>query len=529
MKLNLPVTDHEVMLEQGKPLVSKTDLKGIITYANQAFVEISGYSADELVGRNHNIVRHPDMPPAAFADLWATIGQGRPWRGLVKNRSKNGDYYWVEAYVTPIVQEGKTIGYMSVRNIPSREEVYEAESLYREMRSGRVGLPRRVPSVANIPFMLRLWFFFGTLTAMFAFLASAQHGVGLAVAMSGGLMALASGFWMTFYLKRFIARLNYFADRVEEGDLAFSIRTEDSDEPGQLLNRMESLRINLRAIIADSMLVVHGVKAGVERLETSASNILSDLEEQNDRIVGAASALEQINSSIQSAGEHTRESERIAGQAESTVRSSNEQIGKSMESMAGIVKAVEASRETIVKLGAEVQQIERITTAIRDIADQTNLLSLNAAIEAARAGPQGSGFAVVADEVRQLSDRTATSTVSISQTVDGILKITRTATRAMEHAMHEVESGNSKIREGSEYLDVILQASSRSAVMAKEIALMLRQLGEAAELIASNIHEISGLSDSNARHAQRTRDTASQALMTVNSLHGLLGHFERSL
>ena len=101
MKINMPVTNVEHELEDGQPLVSKTDLKGITTYANRAFIEISGYSEEELVGKSHNIVRHPDMPPAAFADLWDTVKSGKAWSGIVKNRCKNGDFYMGERHRDP--------------------------------------------------------------------------------------------------------------------------------------------------------------------------------------------------------------------------------------------------------------------------------------------------------------------------------------------------------------------------------------------------------------------------------------------
>jgi len=131
------VSQKERPFPAGVVLVSKTDTKGIITYANDAFVEISGYSREELLGKSHNIVRHPDMPPQAFKWLWDTIKLDRPWRGQVKNRCKNGDHYWVRATVAPIVENGTIIGYVSVRRPPSREQVAEAEALYRELnRSG---------------------------------------------------------------------------------------------------------------------------------------------------------------------------------------------------------------------------------------------------------------------------------------------------------------------------------------------------------------------------------------------------------
>lgn len=141
MKRNEPITDNEIDFPEGQILVSKTDAKGIITYANPAFVKISGFSEEELLGKNHNIVRHPHMPPEAFKDLWDTVKQGDTWTGLVKNRAKSGDYYWVKANVTPVQLPDGRVEYMSVRTKPSAEEKRAAEALYAEVRAGRAKLP----------------------------------------------------------------------------------------------------------------------------------------------------------------------------------------------------------------------------------------------------------------------------------------------------------------------------------------------------------------------------------------------------
>ena len=113
MRTNTPITQNEYVMEDGKTIVSSTDLQGNINYANPYFIEVSGFTEEELMGAPQNIVRHPDMPPQAFADLWASIRSGTPWTGLVKNRCKNGDYYWVKANITPIRENGQTLGYMS--------------------------------------------------------------------------------------------------------------------------------------------------------------------------------------------------------------------------------------------------------------------------------------------------------------------------------------------------------------------------------------------------------------------------------
>ena len=137
MRMNMPVTGQERLLIDGKAIVSKTDLQGNITYVNPYFIEISGFEEEELLGAPQNLIRHPDMPPEAFADMWATIKGGTPWTGLVKNRSKSGDHYWVRANVTPIRESGQVVGYMSVRTKPERAAVEGAEKLYASMRRGQ--------------------------------------------------------------------------------------------------------------------------------------------------------------------------------------------------------------------------------------------------------------------------------------------------------------------------------------------------------------------------------------------------------
>jgi methyl-accepting chemotaxis protein len=140
MKINEPVTQKEIPFPEGTILVTKTNLKGMITFCNSDFVKISGFTEDELVGSSHNVVRHPDMPPEAFKDLWDTVQAGRPWTGLVKNRAKNGDHYWVKANVTPVTSNGQVVEYMSVRTKPASHEIREAEDLYQQITRGKAAL-----------------------------------------------------------------------------------------------------------------------------------------------------------------------------------------------------------------------------------------------------------------------------------------------------------------------------------------------------------------------------------------------------
>jgi PAS domain S-box-containing protein len=139
MKVNMPVTNVEHFLSETDSITSKTDLKGRITYVNDAFLRISGFSKEELIGKSHNIVRHPDMPPEAFEDLWRSLKAGRRWSGFVKNRCKNGDFYWVVASATPYYENDQLVGYMSVRNKPSQEQVAAVAEVYKKFREGKAG------------------------------------------------------------------------------------------------------------------------------------------------------------------------------------------------------------------------------------------------------------------------------------------------------------------------------------------------------------------------------------------------------
>jgi aerotaxis receptor len=143
MRSNLPVTGAQYLLRETENLVSRTDLRGYITFVNSDFVRVSGFSEEELLGAPHNIVRHPDMPAVAFADLWRAIRHDRTWTGMLKNRRKNGDYYWVEASAAPLLKDGKVVGYTAMLAMPAPERVARAEQAYRAILDGNTRLSIR--------------------------------------------------------------------------------------------------------------------------------------------------------------------------------------------------------------------------------------------------------------------------------------------------------------------------------------------------------------------------------------------------
>ncbi len=171
MRNNQPVTNTELHVQDGAFIVSRTDTRGIITWANDEFIRLSGFCLEELVGQPHNIVRHPDMPPAAFEDLWRTVKTGQPWRGMVKNRTKKGDFYWVDANVTPVEEQGQIVGFVSIRSKPTRHQIEEADALYAQVRAGvslaDLNQPAWVPA-PDMPFAKRLWLAGGCVLGVFA-------------------------------------------------------------------------------------------------------------------------------------------------------------------------------------------------------------------------------------------------------------------------------------------------------------------------------------------------------------------------
>ncbi|OYU74131.1 MAG: chemotaxis protein, partial [Burkholderiales bacterium PBB5] len=242
MRNNGPVTQQEHVLSAGTTLVSTTDLQSRITYCNPAFIAVSGFTREELVGQPHNLVRHPDMPAEAFRDLWATLQAGEPWTALVKNRRKNGDHYWVRANVTPVLEAGKVTGYMSVRTAPGRQEVADAEALYARMReqaaSGHVthtlacGELRTSSAVARLRRMLhpglgaRLSLTVLAGTALTALSAAAMQGFGLWASLPVSLLVGgAAALWIRHQALIPLREAITVVRRMSAGDLSQTLQS----------------------------------------------------------------------------------------------------------------------------------------------------------------------------------------------------------------------------------------------------------------------------------------------------------------
>jgi len=261
MKINMPVTNQEIQMKKGGILVTRTDLKGIITDCNDEFISISGYTRDELIGASHNIVRHPDMPPAAFEDLWTTVKALNPWQGIVKNRTKSGDYYWVEANVLPVFKNGKVDGYLSVRRAPSREKIEKAEQLYQLLNAGKAtirptGLAAMVKSIKEIELLKKMAGVLAVLLIpVFCFMYQlflAQNYLLLAGVAVPVMMASLIGFNALRSLSTILNKTIGISYRLAEKRFGNAYELDRNDLIGDFQKAMYSMEVNLNLDLAQA-------------------------------------------------------------------------------------------------------------------------------------------------------------------------------------------------------------------------------------------------------------------------------------
>ncbi|QIK37624.1 methyl-accepting chemotaxis protein [Caldichromatium japonicum] len=514
MKLNLPVTQKERDYRDSWVIVSTTDTKGIITYCNKAFVDVSGFTEQELVGTNHNIIRHPDMPPAAFKDLWDTIKKGKPWRGIVKNRCKNGDHYWVDAYVTPVYEGETLLGYQSVRVKPTRAQIAAAEQLYAQIRARNLQeLPRRL----NLEFSHRFW-----LSAAFAL-------VGIAAILAGWLGSIWVGIG-ALILALILAQISAhkifeniyeavrIAKKIAGGDLSSPIHVKGNNETAEVLQAIKMLQARLATVMGHIQEAASGVAGAATQLVQASNASHNLMEQQHQETDMVATAMNEMSATVAEVANNTTAAADAAHQASHQAREGRMVVRHSVNGIRALADGVGEAARTIQQLEHESVNIGKILDVIRGIAGQTNLLALNAAIEAARAGEQGRGFAVVADEVRALAQRTQESTQEIQEMIGRLQQGARSAAAMMQQGHDQAEQSVALANETDQSLDAITQSVEHINNMNDQIATAAEEQRAVVEEINRNIESIRMLSN----QTLKSTDEVVSATSNLEDLSGKL-------
>lgn len=574
MRRNLPVTNNERSVGEDVTIISTTDTRGIITYVNQEFVEISGFTEEELLGHSHNIVRHPDMPPAVFKDLWETIKSGRSWRGVVKNRCKNGDYYWVDAYVTPVYENDRLVGYQSVRTKPTREQIEQAERLYARMNAGwqpkGISLPQlglRDSLAGGLGLMLLLVALSGAVgyvslsrqvTAIEQYVASlavvegmteqaeiglkvggrhddlqrqavtTQRNAAILLGTIGGLALLVSITLLMAMQRRFIGPLRKATDMAKAiagGNLVPYTLNTGTDEIGQVLQAIKMMQARLRTVIGHIAASVQALAAAATQMTAVAEQARQGMERQQSETALVATAMNEMAATSTEVARNTEHTVQAIHEADREARQGKQVVQETVTSIHGLAQEIRQGEGVIRKLEANSGSIGTVVDVIRGIAEQTNLLALNAAIEAARAGEQGRGFAVVADEVRKLAMRTQDSTSQIQKLIEDLQNDANAAVEAMKRWQERAQESVDRAARAGDSLDAITSAVARITEMSTQIAQAVEQQRAVALEIDRNLTNINAVACEAARGAEDTAAASAALSAMVTRLQTVVGQF----
>ena len=491
MRSNLPVTHREYLLPSDRNLVSTTDLKGRILHCNAPFIEVSGFARDELLGQPHNLIRHPDMPQEAFRDMWDTIASGQPWSGLVKNRRKDGDHYWVQANVTPLMENGKPVAFLSVRSRAARAQIEAAEALYARMREeqqagslvhvlhrgqlqrrdwrGRLGgLWGSAPWLGHLPGYAGVGALGLLLTGQPAWLAAG------AVALAAGVAAA----WSQQRLRRGLVHVERYANQLAAGDLGGNLEPSGDEQSRGLERSLAQLAVNVRSLVSDTRIELEQMNRVSREIAQGNQDLAQRTESQAASLEEAAASMEQITATVRQSTDTTHRASGVAEELSGVSRRSAQVVHSVTETMGGITRSS--------------QKIADIIQVIDSIAFQTNILALNAAVESARAGEHGRGFAVVASEVRALAQRSSTAAREIKQLILDSTEQVQSAERLSDSARSSIDTTLKSVENFATMISDIDRGAQEQLLGISQMHEVIQQMDGFTQQNAGMVQQLSG-------------------------------------
>ncbi|WP_060987866.1 methyl-accepting chemotaxis protein [Photobacterium leiognathi] len=487
----------EIKLNAHEQIVSTTDIKGNITYVNDTFCEISGYTREEVMGKNHSILRHTDMPNEAFGDLWRTIKQKKFWRGAVKNRCKNGDYYWVDAFVTPIYENNEVIGYQSVRLPLSNELKNKAENIYKNIKQGK-----RLKTATS------------SVTKNSLFVLGCIISALLTILVSPYFCLLFPVLFAAIYQQEVIV-FPAWQNRLKKhyDSIGIHIYNDNINNHAEFVMGLRDAQI--KAILARTHEASSNVDGEINTVAALAATCKEKIVEENAHLDSISTAIEEMSSSITHVAENCQNTLMTVSDGEKACDASSELINLTSKHISLLTDEITETSNITEKLSNEATMITGILQEIESISEQTNLLALNAAIEAARAGEHGRGFSVVADEVRTLSVRTHDATSQIQKSVNYILS-------SLNDVVDRMKSGNEKsqvcvsdVENVSNQIGNILALMDQISQLSHQISTAAEEQAMVAKEINSNSYQIYDAAKLNLKEINTITETMSD--MTENS------------